>query len=193
MNPIRYRGYYYDTETGLYYCLSRYYDPNVGRFINGDGLVNIESTNMSALNMFAYCYNIPVDLQDSCGHVPGNLFTSADKAVIDFADNYNTLSIKNNWEYATFVYRVYVYTDRYHRVTRYSYYEPWTDEKNASVSVDFSRNTKGYKLVAIVHAHGAKIGNYDHENFSGDPGDIGVAKAFKLNIYVTTPGGKIKL
>ena len=35
-NPFRYRGYYYDTETGLYYLNSRYYDPEVGRFINAD-------------------------------------------------------------------------------------------------------------------------------------------------------------
>ena len=36
VNPFRYRGYYYDNETGLYYLQSRYYDPNVGRFINAD-------------------------------------------------------------------------------------------------------------------------------------------------------------
>jgi RHS repeat-associated protein len=36
LNPIRYRGYYYDSETGLYYLQSRYYDPELGRFINAD-------------------------------------------------------------------------------------------------------------------------------------------------------------
>ena len=35
-NPYRYRGYYYDTEFGLYYLQSRYYDPETGRFINAD-------------------------------------------------------------------------------------------------------------------------------------------------------------
>ena len=39
-NPFRYRGYYYDSESGLYYLNSRYYDPEVGRFINADGYVN---------------------------------------------------------------------------------------------------------------------------------------------------------
>ena len=39
-NPFRYRGYYYDTETELYYLQSRYYDPEVGRFINADGYVS---------------------------------------------------------------------------------------------------------------------------------------------------------
>ena len=55
-NPLRYRGYIYDQETGLYYLQSRYYDPNVGRFLNADGLV---STGQGVLgyNMFAYCLN----------------------------------------------------------------------------------------------------------------------------------------
>ena len=39
INPIRYRGYYYDTETGLYYLQSRYYDPETGRFINADDVI----------------------------------------------------------------------------------------------------------------------------------------------------------
>ena len=54
INPIRYRSYYYDTETGYYYLQSRYYDPNVGRFLNADGLV---STGQGILghNMFVDC------------------------------------------------------------------------------------------------------------------------------------------
>ena len=65
-NPIRYRGYYYDTETGLYYLQSRYYDPVVGRFINADGYV---STGQGILgtNMFAYCNNNPVNRSDPFG------------------------------------------------------------------------------------------------------------------------------
>ena len=58
-NPFRYRGYYYDSETELYYLNSRYYDPETGRFINADGYV---STGQGVLgnNMFAYCGNNPV-------------------------------------------------------------------------------------------------------------------------------------
>ena len=67
-NPIRYRGYVYDAETGLYYVSSRYYDPEVGRFINADGLV---STGQGILgnNMFAYCLNNPVNYEDSDGEM----------------------------------------------------------------------------------------------------------------------------
>ena len=66
VNPIRYRGYYYDVETGFYYLQSRYYDPEVGRFINADGLV---STGQGVLgfNMYAYCGNNPVNRADPTG------------------------------------------------------------------------------------------------------------------------------
>ena len=65
-NPLRYRGYVYDTETGLYYLQSRYYDPNQGRFINADVLY---STGQGLLgnNMFAYCRNNPVCRKDISG------------------------------------------------------------------------------------------------------------------------------
>ena len=66
-NPLRYRGYYYDSETGLYYLQSRYYNPQWGRFINADAYA---STGQGLLgnNMFAYCGNNPVMRQDSEGN-----------------------------------------------------------------------------------------------------------------------------
>jgi len=68
-NPLRYRGYVYDTETGLYYLQSRYYDPEVVRFINGDACT---TTGIGLLgnNMFAYCNNNPVNLEDYSGYLP---------------------------------------------------------------------------------------------------------------------------
>ena len=71
INPFRYRGYYYDTETGFYYLQSRYYDPVVGRFLNADALV---STGQGILgnNMFAYCNNNPVTMVDNIGYCPAN-------------------------------------------------------------------------------------------------------------------------
>ena len=56
INPIRYRGYYYDTETGLYYLQSRYYDPLVKRFVNADGYAST-GQGFIGCNMFAYCLN----------------------------------------------------------------------------------------------------------------------------------------
>ncbi len=69
VNPIRYRGYYYDNETGFYYLQSRYYDPIISRFINAD---SYGSTGQGFLgtNMFAYCNNNPVNYTDPTGHRP---------------------------------------------------------------------------------------------------------------------------
>ena len=65
-NPFRYRGYYYDTETGFYYLNSRYYDPAVGRFLNADGYIN-GNGDILGFNMFAYCGNNPVNRIDESG------------------------------------------------------------------------------------------------------------------------------
>ncbi|MBR6666198.1 MAG: RHS repeat-associated core domain-containing protein, partial [Lachnospiraceae bacterium] len=53
-NPLRYRGYYYDSETDFYYLNSRYYDPKTGRFINADSYVST-GQGIMGYNMFAYC------------------------------------------------------------------------------------------------------------------------------------------
>ena len=66
-NPFRYRGYYYDTETGLYYLKSRYYDPEVGRFITIDDLSYLDPETINGLNLYAYCGNNPVMRTDSQG------------------------------------------------------------------------------------------------------------------------------
>ena len=66
VNPLRYRGYYYDNETGFYYLQSRYYDPANRRFINADGLIS-SNWSFSGLNMFAYCENDPVGRSDPSG------------------------------------------------------------------------------------------------------------------------------
>ena len=69
VNPLRYRGYYYDSETGFYYLQSRYYDPANHRFINADAP---EYSTMSAYglnnsNLFAYCQNNPIAYGDENG------------------------------------------------------------------------------------------------------------------------------
>ena len=60
LNPFRYRGYYYDEETGLYYLKSRYYDPEVGRFITIDDISYLDPETINGLNLYAYCGNNPV-------------------------------------------------------------------------------------------------------------------------------------
>ena len=67
-NPIRYRSYYYDDETELYYLKSRYYDPEVGRFITIDDISYLDPGSINGLNLYAYCGNNPVMNVDPSGH-----------------------------------------------------------------------------------------------------------------------------
>ena len=67
INPLRYRGYYYDSETGFYYLQSRYYDPENHRFINADSYLSTGRGTV-AQNMYAYADNSPVMNTDSCGN-----------------------------------------------------------------------------------------------------------------------------
>ena len=66
INPLRYRGYYYDSETGFYYLQSRYYDPATRRFINADGYAST-GQGFTGTNMFAYCGNNAVNIADYSG------------------------------------------------------------------------------------------------------------------------------
>ena len=77
INPLRYRGYYYDRETRLYYLQSRYYDFANCRFINADGLF---TDGFIGANLFAYCANNPVNTTDPTG----NFAITATVALITF-------------------------------------------------------------------------------------------------------------
>ena len=70
INPFRYRGYYFDEETGLYFLQTRYYDPVVGRFISRDSIEYAAPEIICGLNLYAYCGNNPVMLTDETGTMP---------------------------------------------------------------------------------------------------------------------------
>ena len=69
-NPFVYKGYYYDSEVNLYYLNSRYYDPNIGRFISADDVSYLDNNSLSGLNLFAYCENNPIMYSDEFGNMP---------------------------------------------------------------------------------------------------------------------------
>ena len=60
LNPFRYRGYYFDAETGFYFLKTRYYDPEIGRFMTIDDLSYLDPKSINGLNLYAYCGNNPV-------------------------------------------------------------------------------------------------------------------------------------
>ena len=97
-NPLRYRGYYYDVETGFYYLQSRYYDPANHRFINADVYTSTDSSDAVSCNMFAYCGNNPTSRSDETGEV---WFVSF---LVGVAEQYaqdvvgNLLSGKHGWD-----------------------------------------------------------------------------------------------
>ncbi|MBR6410831.1 MAG: RHS repeat-associated core domain-containing protein [Clostridia bacterium] len=104
-NPFRYRGYYYDTETGLYYLQTRYYNPIWGRFINADRFVNGNS-NITGFCGFAYCSNNPIRYVDPRGewvvfdwiadkaNEIGNWFSNTFGAAVYNSNSYDPISVE---------------------------------------------------------------------------------------------------
>ena len=95
INPFRYRGYYFDAETGLYYLQSRYYDAEVGRFLNADGVLGANG-DMHAYNLYVYCGNNPIMRLDSSGYFFAEIWefmkavaAATENAMIEMAPMYD--------------------------------------------------------------------------------------------------------
>ncbi|MBQ8304831.1 MAG: RHS repeat-associated core domain-containing protein [Blautia sp.] len=69
-NPFRYRGYYYDAETGMYYLQRRYYDPELRKFISADdfNVLCLDQNSFANFNLYNYCLNSPITLSDDTGY-----------------------------------------------------------------------------------------------------------------------------
>ena len=122
VNPYRYRGYYYDIETELYYLQSRYYNAEVSRFVNGDDAEYIEQTNILLdFNIFVYCGNNIVNYIDDSGNARRIIIKYAKASFFSIGDFYNeTKRVKENFE------RNSIFTVDIKKVTNYnSFKEKW--------------------------------------------------------------------
>ena len=70
LNPFRYRGYYFDEETQLFYCNSRYYSPELCSWISPDSIEYLDPESINGLNLYCYCYNNPISYADPSGCLP---------------------------------------------------------------------------------------------------------------------------
>lgn len=73
-NPFRYKGYYYDIETGLYLVTTRYYNPEWCRFISPDSIEYLDPSSINGMNLYAYCNNDPINKYDPTGHFWDTVF-----------------------------------------------------------------------------------------------------------------------
>jgi len=103
VNPIRYRGYYYDAETELYYLKSRYYDPRTCRFVNADSISEADPETINGLNLYAYCASNPVMMIDPTGSFfinPFSLFKAIFQPMIDIANGISNFVADNAFNIA---------------------------------------------------------------------------------------------
>ena len=87
INPIRYRSYYYDVETQLFYCNSRYYSPELCRWISPDSIEYLDPQSINGLNLYAYCGNDPVNRFDPSGHFAISLLFALALGTIAFVSS----------------------------------------------------------------------------------------------------------
>ena len=220
INAIRYRGYYYDKETKLYYLQSRYYNPDVGRFLNADGMLN-GNGDILGYNMFAYCGNNPVNYSDPSGCGKFDVFKafvysvfnairievnrkiyknqvlpyeSVNEAAIASGKILNSKTQATNLEYGQGI----IYnkkTETYGLTSQIQ--EGFHSRVNLTsiLSADYGNNS----LVALVHSHPYCTGHIPDvfsgiltdENGNITGGDWYVSTSNKIDLYLASPTGTL--
>ena len=97
-NPIRYRGYYYDQDTGLYFLNARYYSPAWRRFISPDDTAYLNPETPNGLNLYCYCNNDPVNYCDPSGNSIALALTFVGIFAVGFGSSLFINAATNNWQ-----------------------------------------------------------------------------------------------
>ena len=182
------KSYNGDNESGLYYLQSRYYDPNIGRFINADAFAST-GQDLVGNNMFAYCLNNPIVFQDAsgtyCAFAGSHLdeiarkqyYETADEAALAFFEEVYASSMYIRHEYGAEIYSIVIGGK-----LMYAYTTPRVGEPHG-VYV-YRSVPKGANYVAFAHTHP------NSDIFS--KGDRWIANKYLGNAYVAGPSGVIK-
>jgi len=165
-NAFRYRGYYYDVETGFFYVGSRYYDPNTCRFLNADepAMLGLSATSPIGANLFAYCNNNPVMYYDPDGLNPiviagiaitaGELMAIAAMLVFSFSYIFNIGGFRTKinkavgWAINSFITSATSIYNAYPKIGR------WAAGVIASLVSGYAAKTAGNALPGIASKYG---------------------------------------
>ena len=195
LTEVSYRGYAYDADTGKYVLPSRYYDPELGRFLQEDsywgpgnnqrddsGRVSIQVIYQS-VNLYVYCLSDPVNLTDFLGAVAGELFATIDEAAQDWGWNYFGISEYTYFEFGSVIYAVY---DNKGNIIGYTYTEAvygGSDPGQVAYKDAYSMIPENGAPVALIHSH-----PITHPVYSGrDKDAMAVAK---IPMYLVTGNDK---
>jgi len=174
-------------ETGFYSFKWRNYMPDVGRFFNIDPLAETYPT----WGPYVFSGNRVIDARELEGLEPYVLFNTRENAAINFGQQYNGKSIKQNTEYASIIYAQKVDGKLY-----YAYKNPSGGAQDkASTTID---SPAGTSPVAAIHTHGKYLKGYTNNEFSRksktnpNNGDVEAYEGANLDGFVVTPNGSLK-
>ena len=214
-NPLRYRGYYYDDDLDLYYLATRYYDPEVCRFITADDPAYLGANgDLISYNLYAYCGNNPVVRADPSGKAWGWLiisvivaviitctvvlsgcatspepsplqYTTVDDAAMAFANSVYSSSSYIRHEYGTVIYSITI-----DGMTTYDFATPVAGTPH-SVGYGDVVIPAGTTAVATAHTH-PNSNNFSGNEVGATTGDIPNAIRRGLDSYVIGPNLKLK-
>ena len=196
VNTLTFKSYSYDSDLGMYYLGSRWYDPEVCRFINADSYVST-GQDITGYNMFAYCGNNPVNRVDPDGEfwiaalliaagslfllsgcsANDNEFKTADEAAKDFAKKTYSATEYTKHEYSTEIYTT-------NGGKTYKYTEPAIGSPHQATGLDMNRVPEDGTPVAYAHTHPT------YNGFS--QGDIDTANHYNIDAYVVSPSYELK-